>query len=102
LLDPAAGPFLFDTSAESWFARQKEAPAQNWWKRYLESHPVHISAVTVFERVRGYALLARDASASKRYAVDRARLDYLADLGVVWPMEQGVATIAAEICALLR
>lgn len=47
--------------------------------RYLESHLVHVSAVTVFERVRGYALLARDASASKRPAVERARLDYLAD-----------------------
>ncbi len=34
--------------------------------------------------------------------MDRARLDYLADLGFVWPMEQGVASIAAEICALLR
>ena len=71
--------------------------------RYLESHPVHVSAVTVFERVRGYALLARDASTSlKRQEVDRARLDYLADLGFVWPVEQGVASIAAEICALLR
>lgn len=102
VLDPTAGPFLFDTSAESWFARQKDAPAQDWWMRYLESHPVHVSAVTVFERVRGYALLARDASASKRPAVERARLDYLADLGFVWPVEQGVASIAAEVCALLR
>jgi predicted nucleic acid-binding protein len=103
VLDPSSGPFLFDTSAESWFARQKAAPAQDWWLRYLESHPVHISAVTVFERVRGYALLARDASlASKRQEVERARLDYLADLGFVWPVEQGVASIAAEICALLR
>jgi predicted nucleic acid-binding protein len=103
VLDPASGPFLFDTSAESWFARQKEAPAQDWWMRYLQSHPVHISAVTVFERVRGYALLARDASQfSKRQDVERARLDYLADLGVVWPVDQGVASISAEICALLR
>lgn len=70
--------------------------------RYLEHHPVHVSAVTVFERVRGYALLARDASPSKRPAVERARLDYLTDLGFVWPVEQGVAAIAAEICALLR
>ena len=103
MLDPASGPFLFDTSAESWFARQKEGSAQDWWMRYLGSHPVHVSAVTVFELVRGYTLLARDAStSSKRQEVDRARLDYLADLGFVWPMEQGVASIAAEICALLR
>ena len=102
VLDPASGPFLFDTSAESWFARQKGAPAQEWWMRYLERHPVHVSAITVFERVRGYAQLARDASlSSKRQEVERARLDYLADLGYVWPVDQGVASIAAEICALL-
>jgi predicted nucleic acid-binding protein len=71
--------------------------------RYLESHPVHVSAVTVFERVRGYALLARHAPpSSKRQQVERARLDYLADPGFVWPVDQGVASIAAEICALIR
>lgn len=103
MLDPTSGPFLFDTSAESWFARQNAAPAQDWWIRYLESHPVHVYAVTVFERVRGYALLAREASTPSRLQqVERARLDYLADLGIVWPVEQAVASIAAEICALLR
>lgn len=55
MLDPASGR----TSAESWFARQKAAPAEAWWMRYLERHPVHVSAITVFERVRGHALLAR-------------------------------------------
>lgn len=70
--------------------------------RYLECHPVHVSAITVFERVRGYALLARDAAASKRQAVELAGLEYLADVGVVWAGDQGVASIAAEICALLR
>jgi predicted nucleic acid-binding protein len=69
--------------------------------RYLERHPVHVSVITVFERVRGYALLARDESLSKRQAVERARLDYLADLGSVWPVDEGVASTAAEICALL-
>lgn len=101
MLDPISGPFLFDTSAEGWFARQKTAHAQEWMIRYLERHPVHVSTITVFERVRGYALLARDESLSKRQAVERARLDYLADIGSVWPVDQGVASTAAEICALL-
>lgn len=69
--------------------------------RYLERHPVHVSTITKFERVRGYALLARDESLSKRQVVERARLDYLADLGSVWPVDEGVASTAAEICALL-
>ncbi len=101
MLDPGLGPLLFDTSAEGWFARQRTAPAQEWMLRYLERHPVHVSAMTVFERVRGYALLARDESPAKRLAVERARLDYLQDLGFVWPVDPSVASIAAEICALL-
>ena len=101
MLDPMSGPFLFDTSAEGWFARQKTAHAQEWMMKYLERHPIHVSAITVFERVRGYALLARDGSSSKRQAVERARLNYLTDVGSVWPVDQGVATTAAEICALL-
>lgn len=67
-----------------------------------ERHPVHVSAITAFERARGFARLARDAPASKRQAVELARLEYLADVGVVWAVDQGVASIAAEIGALLR
>ena len=41
MVDPASDHFLFDTSAEDWL------------RAYLTRHPVHVSAVTVVERVRG-------------------------------------------------
>jgi hypothetical protein len=59
VIDPAWGPFLFDTSAESWFARNPSQAAALWWRAYRLRHQVHISAVTVVERVRGYAMLWR-------------------------------------------
>lgn len=102
MLDVASGPFLFDTSATVWFAKQKSVPAQEWMIRYLEHHAIHVSSITVFERARGYALLARRANAAPaQEAVERARQEYFADPGNVWPVDLGVASAAAEICALL-
>jgi hypothetical protein len=54
-----AGPFLFDTSAECWLARKSDPAVRAWWREYLSRFPVNVSAVTVIERVRGYALLWR-------------------------------------------
>lgn len=101
MLDPRWGPFLFDTSAESWFAREQSPAATAWRTSYLAQHPLHISAITVFERVRGYATLARRASGSDRELWERVRSEYLEHAGVVWPIDTAVAATAAEICALL-
>jgi len=57
MLEPASGPFLFDTSAESWLARSHDPAVRDWFREYLSLHPLHVSAVTVVERIRGYALL---------------------------------------------
>ena len=35
MVDPASGPFLFDTSAESWLARTKDSDFLNWMHAYL-------------------------------------------------------------------
>lgn len=59
MIDPAAGPFLFDTSAESWIARSDNHSVQDWLQTYLSLHPIHISAITLLERIRGYSLLWR-------------------------------------------
>jgi predicted nucleic acid-binding protein len=101
MLDPASGPFLFDTSAESWFAKRGTAAAAEWMIRYLTHHPVHVSSVTVFERARGYALLRENSTGSRRESVETARLDYVSGLGHVWSVDTLVATLAGEICALL-
>ena len=101
MLDPAGGPFLFDTSAESWLARTQEGWARDWLKAYLSRHPVHLSVVTVLERVRGYSMLWLRAAAERRAPIEAARIAYISELGRVWPMDEAVAVVAAEIMALL-
>lgn len=77
MIEPAHGPLLFDTSAESWLARTVEQRPMQWWRSYLQSHPVHVSSVTVLERVRGYATLWRSADEKRKSIVESARLTYL-------------------------
>ncbi len=91
-LDPARGPFLFDTSAESWLERNAgEAKVRLWLDTYLMRHEMQLSAITVLERARGYARLGRR---SEKEA-------YLRTLGRVWPVDTGVALATAEILALI-
>ena len=91
-LDPAWGPFLFDTSAESWLERNADqVRVQEWLDSYLARHEMHVSAITVLERVRGYARLGRRTE----------REAYLETLGRVWPVDTGVALATAEVLALV-
>jgi len=96
-----SGPFLFDTSAESWFARAGNPQALDWMRQYLSRHQVEISAVTVLERVRGYSLLWRRAQPDMRGRIEAARVAYLNGLGRVWPMNAAIAVVGGEIMALL-
>src|ERR1035441_5389117 len=101
MIDPAGGPFLFDTSAESWLARTREPGLEGCFAEYLSRHPVHVSAVTVVERIRGYALLWQRARAGRAGEVEAARIAYLSGLGRVWPLDGSIAIVAGEIMALL-
>ena len=92
---------MFDTSAESWLARTALLPAQAWVQRYATLFPLHISAVTVIERTRGYALLWRRESGERRRQIESARTAYLRTLGHVWPVDAAIAIVAGEIMALL-
>lgn len=96
-----SGPFLFDTSAESWLGRTERSEALNWMRAYLSHHEIHISAVTVAERVRGYSLLWRRAGEDRRERIEAARVVYLATLGRVWPLDAAAAVVAGEIMALI-
>jgi predicted nucleic acid-binding protein len=101
MVTPASGPFLFDASAESWLARSPDSTVRGWFREYLSVHQVHVSAVTVVERIRGYALLSRRAQEKRREAIDAARIAYLTELGRVWPLDGAVGVVAGEIMALL-
>jgi hypothetical protein len=72
MVDPASGPFLFDTSAESWLARSRDAAVRKWLRAYLAQHQVHVSSITVLERIRGYALLWRAATPERGVHIESA------------------------------
>lgn len=101
MVNPAGGPFLFDTSAESWLGRTERSEVLEWMRGYLFHHEIHISAVTVMERIRGYSLLWRRAEEGRRERIEAARVAYLTKLGRVVPLDGAIAVVAGEIMALL-
>jgi predicted nucleic acid-binding protein len=101
MVDPAAGPFLFDTSAEGWLARNASPDVVRWLHTYLGLHQVSVSAVTVTERIRGYSMLWRRTAPEARERIEAARVAYLSQLGDVLPVDSAVAVVAGEIMALI-
>ena len=74
MVDPAAGPFLFDTSAEGWLARNASPDVVRWLYSYLGLHQCSVSPVTVTERVRGYSMLWRRSAPGARGRIEVARV----------------------------
>jgi predicted nucleic acid-binding protein len=101
MVNPASGPFLFDTSAESWLGRAEQSEVRDWMREYLAHHEIHVCAVTVMERVRGYSLLWRRVREDRRERIEAARVAYLTNLGRVWPVDRTAAVVAGEIIGLL-
>ena len=100
MVDPAAGPFLFDTSAESWLYRHESPEIRSWMQAYQSRHSIHVSAVTVPAGAR-LALLSGRAMGERRQRIESARSDYLKQLGRVWPLDAAAAIVAGEIMAAL-
>ena len=101
MIDPLDGPFLFDTSAESWLARHASGNVARWLRAYLGHHPISVSAITVTERVRGYSMLWRRAAPNDRGRIEAARVAYLTQLGAVIPVDQVIAVVSGEIVAIV-
>jgi predicted nucleic acid-binding protein len=101
MIDPASGPYLFDTSAESLLSRPQLPAVRKWLDQYLELHEVHVSAVTVLERNRGYALVWRSVSQEQRGRLEAARIAYLTNLRCVLALDTATAVVAGEIMALI-
>jgi len=62
---------------------------------------MHVCAITVLERVQGYALLLTRTAPEQRADIESARQFYLDSPGKVWPVDSGVALLAGELAALL-
>ena len=74
---------------------------RTWFGEYLSLHQVHVSAVTIAERIRGYAILAQRAKSEQSKGIEAARIAYLSESGQVWPLDRAAAVVAGEIMALL-
>ena len=96
-----SGPLLFDTSAESWFARTQDPQVAAWWRYHLQQEAVYISAITMLERIRGYSMLWRSADPDRRLLIESARLAYLESHRIVLPVDTATSLVAGELMALL-
>ncbi len=101
MVEPAFGPFLFDTSAEVWLARNVSPGVTAWLNTYLALHPIAVSAITVTERIRGYSLLWRKTEPERRDRIEDARLACLSALGEVLAVDAATGVVAGEIMSLV-
>ncbi len=101
MLESVFGPFLFDTSAESWLERSTDAAVRRWHADYLRLHTMRVSAITVTERIRGYAMLLERAAPRERAGISFIRDAYLSARRQVVPVGREVAFVAGELAAML-
>jgi len=103
VIAPESGPFLFDTSAQSYLTSSDAPLEQQWMASYSMLFPVQISAVTVIERMRGYLLAREQADASRAATLMQVTEAYMASLRSVEVMALGSdeALVAAQLMALL-
>jgi len=73
------GPAVFDTSAQSYFARHADQTAKDWLVAYSLQFRIHLCPLTVVERMRGYWILLRSMIGKER-AVELAIQEYLRHL----------------------
>jgi predicted nucleic acid-binding protein len=74
-----SGPAVFDTSAQSYFARQAGQTAKDWLFAYSLQFRIHLCPLTAVERMRGYWILLRSMIGKER-AVEQAMHEYLRHL----------------------
>ena len=62
---------------------------------------MHVSSITVFERIRGYSMLWRAADQGRRPAIEAARVAYFNAARRVRSVDTATALLAGEIAALV-
>jgi predicted nucleic acid-binding protein len=101
VIEPAFGPYLFDTSAEYWLDCSTDLAVRRRLATYTQLHAVHVSAITVMERMRGYALSIQRDPPDRRALLALKRQAYLDSLGEVRPVDVAVALLAGDLAAML-
>jgi predicted nucleic acid-binding protein len=104
MTDPASGPFLFDTSAESYLGRPRSGTEADWLVNYTVLFPMYVAVPSVVERARGY-YMAIESTAPVRQAELRHRmLRYIHSLGTgsrVLNLTVPIALLAAQLMSLV-
>ncbi len=103
MIEPQAGPYLFDTSAQSYLTASRTLAESEWLASYSMIFPVHASAVTVVERMRGYLVAETQAEPLRLGVLQQFTQAYAGSLTLtkVLPFGLGEALIAAQLMALL-
>lgn len=80
MIDPASGPFLFDTSAESYLGRTESPAEASWVSNYSAVFPMYVTVLTVLERARGYFMAIESADPERRNAIEHNMMEYVGSL----------------------
>ena len=79
----------------------REPSAQPWLKAYRLRFPVFVSSLTILERLVGYGVAIQTAAPERVPVLVAARRAYDQDPDRVLAMSLAVASVAAEILALI-
>jgi len=103
MIDPASGPFLFDTSAESCLGHPQSAAEAEWVVTYSARFPMYVAVLTVVERARGYFMLIESAGPVRRVEVERNLLEYVHSFEIhsrALNLTVPIALLAAQLMSL--
>jgi predicted nucleic acid-binding protein len=101
MTDPASGPFLFDTSAESYLGRPPSDAEARWLANY--TFPMYVAVPSVMERARGYYIAIESAAADRRAEIQHNMLQYIHTLNAgtrVLNLTVSIALLAAQLMSL--
>jgi len=101
MTDPASGPFLFDTSAESYFGRLQSEVEAGWLANY--TFPMYVAVPSVVERARGYYIAIASAAPARRAEIQHKMLQYIHTLKAgprVLNLTVPIALLAAQLMSL--
>lgn len=105
MIDPASGPFVFDTSAESYLSPARSPAEAEWLLRYAELFPMFVAVITIMERARGY-FLGRDRCApGRRIEIESKMLEYVQSVSAspsrVLDLTTAIGLLSAQMMSML-
>jgi len=105
MIDPAAGPFVFDTSAESYLSPAPSHAEAEWFLRYAALFPVYVGVISVLERAQGYFLARDRCTAPRRVEIERHMMAYVQSVRVspsrVLDLTTPIGLLSAQMMSML-